>query len=115
LVVVGLLAETTMVSWPALAAQRRADLVVDAIRWSENLAGTWSNNPVLEGSDVWLEAVVRNAGTAATPPGRLIEVYFEIHGARVAVSNTRTASPHFSQEGGASGLRIGDNSSATKS
>jgi hypothetical protein len=47
----------------------------------------------LEGSDVWFEAVVRSdAGTAATPPGRLIEVYFQINGARVAVSNTRTAS-----------------------
>jgi CARDB/FG-GAP-like repeat len=91
LVVIGLAAETTLVSWPALAAQRRADLVVDAIRWSENLGGTWSNNPVLEDSDVWFEAVVRNAGTAATPSGRFIEVYFQINGARVAVSNIRTA------------------------
>jgi hypothetical protein len=89
LVVVALAAATTMVSWPALAAQKRADLVLDAIRWSENLGETWSNNPILEGSDVWFEAVVRSdAGTAATPSGRLIEVYFQINGALVAVSNT---------------------------
>lgn len=74
------------------AVQRRADLIVTALKWSANFGGTFSNNSVDVGDDVWFRAVVKNQGNAATPSTRIIRVDFRVNGTLVAWSNVLTGS-----------------------
>jgi hypothetical protein len=86
-----LLIGTAAIAWPgyALANHRRSvDLIVSAIRWSEDIGMNWHNDPVLEGSDVWFEADVRNIGLAAASLDRTIQVDFRVNGTLVSRSNT---------------------------
>jgi hypothetical protein len=75
----------------ALAAQRRADLTISALRWSDDFGVTWHNDHVVAESDVWFEAVVRNVGRAAVPPRVVIRVDFRVDGVVVGWSNTYVA------------------------
>ena len=75
----------------ALAAQRRTDLIVSALRWSDNSGATWHNDHVLAESDIWFEAIVRNVGRVAIPPRVLIRVDFRVDGVVVAWSETYSA------------------------
>lgn len=72
-------------------ARARPDLVVTALRWSENDGATWHTGPIQAGSDVWLEADVENRGTAAAPDGMTIRVDFRVSGTPVAWSSDHTA------------------------
>ena len=49
---------------------------------------TWHNDPVLEGSDVWFEADVKNIGLAGAQLNRTIQVDFRVNGTLVSSSNT---------------------------
>ena len=68
-------------------ARARPDLVVTALRWSEDDGATWHNGPIQAGSDVWFEADVSNQGTGATPDGVTIGVDFRAEGTQVAWSD----------------------------
>ena len=62
-----LLIGTAAIAWPGYASanhRRTVDLIITAIRWSEDLGVTWHNDPVSEGSEVWFEADVKNIGLA---------------------------------------------------
>jgi hypothetical protein len=75
-------------TWTALGATRRQpDLVVDAIRWSDDYGGSWHTGPVPVGSEVWFEAKVRNVGSAGTPRRQAISVDFRVGGSVVAWSD----------------------------
>jgi hypothetical protein len=82
---------TAAMAWPqyASATHRRAvDLIVTAIRWSKDLGATWQTDPVLEGSDVWFEADVKNIGLAGARLNTIIQVDFRANGTLVSQSNT---------------------------
>ena len=86
-----LLIGTAAIAWPgyALANHRRTvDLIITAIRWSEDLGVTWHTDPVPEGSDVWFEADVKNIGLAGAQLNRTIQVDFRVNGTLVSRSNT---------------------------
>ena len=85
-----LLIGTAAIAWPGYASanhRRMVDLIITAIRWSED-GVTWHNDPVLEGSDVWFEADVKNIGLAGAALNRTIQVDFRVSGALVSMSNT---------------------------
>lgn len=83
-------------AWSVLAApQRRADLVVDTLQWSEDAGITFTNDPVLVGSDVVFEALVSNRGKASASPSFVVG--FHIDGGLVA-----TSAPHSGLAAGAS-------------
>jgi hypothetical protein len=68
------------------------DLVVTALRWSENDGATWHTGPIQAGSDVWFEADVKNQGTGSTPAGVITGVAFRVNGTLVAWSDDHTQS-----------------------
>jgi hypothetical protein len=74
-----------------LAAQRRTDLIVSALRWSDDFGATWHNDHVLAESDIWFEAIVHNVGRVAVPPRVVIRVDFRVDGVVVAWSDTYPA------------------------
>ena len=85
-----LLIGTAAMAWPGYACANHrvmVDLIITAIRWSED-GLTWHTDPVLEGSEVWFEADVRNIGLAAAPLSRTIQVDFRVNGTLVSRSNT---------------------------
>lgn len=57
-------------------AQRRADLTVTALRWSNDGGIIFHTDPVIEGDGVIFQADVRNQGRAAWPMGKVIAVGF---------------------------------------
>ena len=86
-----LLISAAAIVWPGYtwANHRRAvDLVITAIRWSEDFGVTWHTDPVLEASDVWFEADVRNIGLAGARLNRIIQVDFRANGTLVSRSDT---------------------------
>jgi hypothetical protein len=72
----------------AARTRRSCDLIINALRWSDDLGETWQTGSVMAGSDVWFEAVVSNGGRTATPPGVIIAVDFRVDGVPVARSDT---------------------------
>jgi hypothetical protein len=86
-----LLIGTAAMAWPGYASanhRRTVDLVITAIRWSQDFGVTWHAGPVLEGSDVWFEADVKNIGLAGAAVNRTIQVDFRVNGTLVSSSNT---------------------------
>jgi Bacterial Ig domain/CARDB len=75
----------------ALAAQRRADLTISALSWSDDFGATWHNDHVLAESEVWFKAIVRNVGRVAIPPRVVIRIPFRVDGVVVAWSDTYSA------------------------
>lgn len=72
-------------AWSVLGApQRRADLVVDTLQWSEDAGLAFTNDPVMVGSDVIFEALVTNRGRASATPSFVVG--FHIDGILVATS-----------------------------
>ena len=65
-------------AWPLGAARRNADLVVDSVDWSIDGGATWGNEPVVAGDEVWFQAIIRNDGQAAVPPGKGIDARFRV-------------------------------------
>ena len=72
----------------ALGAQRRADLVITDLQWSDDYGLTWHNESVPAQSNVLFRAKVRNAGTAAFPAPKVIRVDFRVNGSLIAWSDT---------------------------
>ena len=72
----------------ALGGQRRADLVITDLQWSDDYGLTWHNESVPAQSNVSFRAKVRNAGTAAFPAPKVIRVDFRVNGSLVAWSDT---------------------------
>ena len=90
-VLLGSLATAT-IPFGAIAASRRlCDLVITALRWSQDGGATWHNGAVLEGAEVWFEATVRNNGRVAASPLQVIRVDFRVNGSLVAWSDTHRA------------------------
>ena len=66
------------------------DLVVTALRWSEDDGTTWHAGPIQAGSNIWFEADVKNQGTGPTPDGVIIGVTFLVSSVSVSWSDTHT-------------------------
>jgi CARDB len=86
----GLLGAVGSLLMPRIArgAQRRADLVVTSLQWSDDDGLTWHNGSVPAQSNLLFRAKVRNAGTAAFPAPKRIRVDFRVNGSLVAWSDT---------------------------
>jgi len=72
----------------ARGAQRRADLVITSLQWSDDQGLTWHNESVPAQSNLLFRAVVKNRGTAAFPAPQLIRVDFRVNGSLVSWSDT---------------------------
>jgi hypothetical protein len=66
------------------------DVVVEAIRWSEDDGQTWHQGPVTAGKNVLFAADIKNRGMGPTPDGVIIGVAFLVNHTYVAWSDTRT-------------------------
>jgi CARDB len=86
----GLLVAIGSLLMPRIArgAQRRADLVITALQWSDDDGLTWHNASVPAQSNLLFRAKVKNNGTAAFPRPKPIRVDFRVNGSLVAWSDT---------------------------
>lgn len=64
----------------AEALQRRADLTITGMSWSEDAGVSWGNEPVFVGNEVLFRAVVRNRGNAALPPSMPLLIEWRANG-----------------------------------
>jgi CARDB/Polysaccharide lyase len=69
----------------AAPPQKRADLTITDMSWSEDAGISWSTSPVFIDNDTLFRATVRNAGTAAATQTFVLE--WRINGTTVASSN----------------------------
>jgi hypothetical protein len=82
----GLFIGTAAMAWPGCTSanhRRAVDLIITALRWSEDFGATWHTDPVLQGSDVWFEADVKNIGLVGARLNRIIQVDFRANGTLV--------------------------------
>jgi hypothetical protein len=87
----GLFIGTAAMAWPGCTSanhRRAVDLIITALRWSEDFGATWHTDPVLQGSDVWFEADVKNIGLVGARLNRIIQVDFRANGTLVSQSST---------------------------
>lgn len=72
----------------ALAARRLPDLIVTAVRWSDDHGITFHSGAVLSGGQLMFQADVKNIGTAGWSPRVVLGVAFRVNGAMAAWSDT---------------------------
>lgn len=68
----------------AEALQRRADLTITGMGWSEDAGASWSNDPVFVQNEVLFRATVRNSGAAALSPSMPLLIEWRANGSLVA-------------------------------
>lgn len=73
-------ASTAVFPKALLAATRpAADLMIEALRWSEDGGDTWHQGQVQEGGELLFQAEVRNTGLLGVPINRPVRVEFRVN------------------------------------